>query len=132
MNTAERIFIKIAKVIGLLVLVVLGAEFACLVLSLPVWMIIKAEQAYDVYPLISKETISLKGEMQENYEDFHVACKEQGDVYSPVEKRKKLAQKAGFRIYTALLLGTTYTTHSTWVCGTDGTINLRIDLNPLK
>ncbi|HAU66630.1 MAG: hypothetical protein UT30_C0011G0043 [Candidatus Uhrbacteria bacterium GW2011_GWF2_39_13] len=132
MDATERIVIKIAKVIGWMILIVLGAEIICFALSLPVWLTIKAEQRYEVYPLISKETISLKEEMWENYQQFHVACREHGDLYGPVERRKELAQEAGFRIFISLLFGTSYATHSKWICGANGTVNIRTDLNPLK
>ncbi|MBI2473600.1 hypothetical protein HYV70_03550 [Candidatus Uhrbacteria bacterium] len=84
------------------------------------------------YPIISQETIKITQEMDSNWDFFESSCKK-GDkeaLYEAVRERNRLNEKIQWGQIRSLTLGTTWHTHSEWICGTDKSLTIKTYLGP--
>ena len=124
----------------------LAALLALVCVKFPIWGIVYVEREFDVYPIVSRETLASIDEMGEALADFGTACEAHqaaerdamngveyrdgfgsespddlvdlatGDMYAAVARRKAVAARADFGLLRSMVLGTQAYTHSIWMC----------------
>ena len=113
----------------------LAALLALVCVKFPIWGIVYVEREFDVYPVVSQETIESMTELTSAYSEFDRACycyksgagagingescegiANEDALDNAKDHRKAAAAKLDPSLVSAVVLGVNYHTHATWQC----------------